>query len=155
VLLEHGHDPEIGNKPIAEPQTLSEDAEGAYYEARLFDGLSPLVIDGLRAGQYGASFRFSVMREEYVEDPGTSDENPMGLPERTLKELRVPEFGPVTFGAYSDATADVRSLTDRTPDAPPASGAAASEPPSTDGRRALHTYLYGLTPKEDTPSWRL
>jgi hypothetical protein len=34
------------------------------------------------------------------------------MPERTLKEVRVPEFGPVTFPAYVDATAGVRSLTD-------------------------------------------
>ncbi len=113
VLLQHGHDPSLGEKPIAEPQILREDDEGAYYEARLFDGVPEIVMDGLRAGQYGASFRFSVMREEMVEDPGTSDHNPQGLPERTLKELRVHEFGPVTWGAYPTATAGVRSLTDR------------------------------------------
>lgn len=112
VLLEHGNDPQLGNKPIAEPIVKREDDQGAYYEARLFDGLPDLVLEGLRAGQYGASFRFSVMREEYVEEPGTSDHNPKGIPERTLTELRVPEFGPVTWGAYDGATAGVRSLTD-------------------------------------------
>jgi hypothetical protein len=74
-----------------------EDDEGAYYEAGLFDGLPPLMMDGLRAGQYGASFRFRVMREEIVDDPGASDDNPHGLPERTVKEAQVREFGPVTF----------------------------------------------------------
>lgn len=110
VLLEHGYDPELGNKPIAAPNKLSEDETGAYYEARLFDGVPQLVIDGLRAGQYGASFRFSVLREEFVAEPGESEHNPQGLPERTLKELRVPEFGPVAFAAYPDATADLRNL---------------------------------------------
>ena len=38
--------------------------------------------------------------------------NPHGLPERTVKEAKVPEFGPVTFPAYAGATAGVRSMTD-------------------------------------------
>jgi hypothetical protein len=61
---------------------------------------------------YGASFRFSVTREEFNRDAKPSDYNPQGLPERTLKEVAVREFGPVTFPAYSGATASVRSLTD-------------------------------------------
>lgn len=112
VLLQHGKDPMLGLKPIAEPQVLREEDEGAYYEARLFDGLPEIVMEGLRAGQYGASFRFSALREEWIDEPGASDHNPKGLPERTLKELRVPEFGPVAWGAYEKATASVRSLTD-------------------------------------------
>jgi HK97 family phage prohead protease len=112
VLLQHGRDPEIGDKPIAAINVLREDTEGAYYEAELFDGLPQLVVDGLRADQYGASFRFRVVREEYNEDPGTSGDNPKGLPERTIKEMQVFEFGPVTFPAYSEASAGVRSLTD-------------------------------------------
>jgi HK97 family phage prohead protease len=112
VLLEHGHDPQLGNKPIASPDVMREDDEGVYYEASLFDGLPPLVMDGLRAGQYGASHRFRVMREEIVDDPGASEFNPNGLPERTIKEAQLREFGPVTWGAYDNATAGVRSLTD-------------------------------------------
>jgi HK97 family phage prohead protease len=112
VLFQHGMDPELGDRAIASPDVLREDETGAYYEARLFDGFPSLILEGLRAGEYGASFRFSVMREEWVEEPGESEHNPRGLPERTLKELRVSEFGPVTFPAYADATAGVRSLTD-------------------------------------------
>lgn len=112
VLLQHGRDPQLGDKPIASIDVLREDAEGAYYEAPLFKGLPDLVVEGLRAEQYGASFRFRVMREEFNDEPGVSDHNPKGIPERTIKEMQVFEFGPVTFPAYSEATAGLRSLTD-------------------------------------------
>lgn len=113
VLLEHGKDPDLGNKPIGKIQELREDETGAYYEVGLFDGIPPLVLDGLRAGAYGASFRFSVVNDDYVERPKRSSYNPEGLPERTIKEAKVAEFGPVCFGAYDGATAGIRSMTDR------------------------------------------
>jgi phage head maturation protease len=37
--------------------------------------------------------------------PGKSDYNPDGLPEITILEARLIEFGPVTFPAYAGATA--------------------------------------------------
>ena len=70
VLFQHGRDPDIGDKPIAAIEDIREDDEGAYYEARLFDGLPPLILDGLRAGQYGASFKFGVLRERLREARG-------------------------------------------------------------------------------------
>lgn len=112
ILLQHGRDPQLGMKPIASVDVVEENDLGGYAEGRLFDGLDPLIIEGLRAGAYGASFRFRVLREEIDEEPGVSDHNPRGLPERTIKEAAVSEFGPVTWGAYSDASAGVRSLTD-------------------------------------------
>jgi hypothetical protein len=51
-------------------------------------------MDGLRHGEYGASFRFSVVREEINDSPDPSEYNPTGLPERTVKEAKVAEFGP-------------------------------------------------------------
>ena len=112
VLLEHGYDPQLGDKPIATISDLREDATGAYYEAELLAGVPDLVIAGLRAGQYGASFRFRVMREEFVKNPEPSDYNPQGLPERTIKEVQVREFGPCTWGAYPDATAEMEAAND-------------------------------------------
>jgi hypothetical protein len=57
--------------------------------------------------------RFEAIRQQWDDHPAASEHNPDGLPERTITEARVPEFGPVTFPAYADATAGVRSLTDR------------------------------------------
>jgi HK97 family phage prohead protease len=114
VLFQHGQDPQVGDKPLGSIDSLAEDDEGAAYEVRMLDTTyNRELIPGLEAGLYGASFRFKVMREELVEEPGTSDQNPNGLPERTIKEAQVMEFGPVTFPAYDDASAGIRSLTDR------------------------------------------
>jgi HK97 family phage prohead protease len=112
LLFQHGQDPQVGDKPIGAITDMREDDTGAYYEATLFDGIPPLVMDGLRAGQYGASFRFRAMREDIVHPTDATDENPELLTERTIKEAKVMEFGPVTFPAYAGATAGVRSLTD-------------------------------------------
>jgi len=38
--------------------------------------------------------------------------NPDAIPERTILQTQVFEFGPVTFPAYEGASAGVRSLTD-------------------------------------------
>jgi HK97 family phage major capsid protein/HK97 family phage prohead protease len=112
VTFNHGHDPTMGDQVLGIPSVLEEDSQGAAYEVPLFDGIPPLLMAGLRDGAYGSSFRFRVMREEFQEEPEPSDDNPRGLPERTIKEVELYEFGPVTFPAYAGATAGVRSLTD-------------------------------------------
>jgi hypothetical protein len=114
VLFQHGQDPQIGDKPIGPIRALHEDAQGAAYEVPLLDAayVREHLLPGLEAGLYGASFRFRVMREELVDEPGASEHNPQALPERTVKEAQVLEFGPVTFPAYDGASAGVRSLTD-------------------------------------------
>lgn len=114
VTLNHGFDPSLGDKPLGAIDVLEEDSTGARYEVPLLDAryVTEDVLPGLRAGLYGASFRFRVMQEEFNNKPKTSAANPDGLPERTIKEVQVMEFGPVTFPAYVGATAGVRSLTD-------------------------------------------
>lgn len=113
VLFQHGADPQIGDKPLGSITELRETDEGAYYEVDLLDTQYVReVLPGLQAGLYGASFRFSVVREPINENPERSEHNPNGLPERTVKEAKVMEFGPVTFPAYAGATAGVRSMTD-------------------------------------------
>lgn len=113
VIFQHGRDPEIGDKPLGAPDVLREDDQGAYYESELFD--TPYVnqlIPALRAGQLGASFRFRVTKEQWIEPKKATDHNPEKLPERTIMGVHHFEHGPVTWGAYSDATAAVRSGTD-------------------------------------------
>jgi len=114
-LFQHGCDPDIGDKPLGAPSVLREDETGAYYEVPLLDAgyVREDVLPGLEAGVYGASFCFEVIKEQFDDEPGVSADNPRGLPERTLLEVRVPEFGPVTFPAYEEATAGVRSITTR------------------------------------------
>jgi HK97 family phage prohead protease len=112
-LFQHGYDPYIGEKPLGPFDELREDDTGVFYEVSLLDTeYNAQLVPGLKHRLYGASFRFRVMREEWVEDPGASDYNPKGLSERTLKELTLYEGGPVTFGQYPEATAGMRSLTD-------------------------------------------
>jgi HK97 family phage prohead protease len=109
ILLNHGHDVAVGNLPIAAITQLREDSVGGYYEGKLLDGVPPLVLSGLRAGQFGSSFRFNVRREQLVERPTRSTRNPLGLPERTVQDAQVAELGPVTWPAYRTATAGART----------------------------------------------
>jgi HK97 family phage prohead protease len=113
VLFQHGKDPQVGSKPLGVPAVLREDEQGAAYEVPLLDtSYNRELVPGLRAGVYGASFRFSIQRELFVQKPERSSYNPDGLPERTIQEANLFEFGPVSFPAYQGATAGVRSLTD-------------------------------------------
>jgi HK97 family phage prohead protease len=113
LLLEHGQDPTVGQKPLGRFTDLREDETGVFYDAELYDSdYVRELLPALRDGQYGASFRFRVIREEWNDNPDPSDDNPRGLPERTIKEMSIAEGGPVLWGAYPTATAQARSLTD-------------------------------------------
>lgn len=113
VTFNHGQDPQLGDKVLGPIERLEEDGVGAAYEVPLLDTTyNRDLLPGLRAGLYGASFRFRVMKEEFNQKPSRSAHNPEGIPERTIKEVHVMEFGPVTFPASPTATAAVRSLTD-------------------------------------------
>lgn len=107
VLFHHGQDPAIGYKVLGPIRELRTDTS---YEVELLDadyvrGLIP----GLRAGQYGASFRFRVSRDEVSPQPRRSDWNPKGLREVTVTEASVQEFGPTPLPAYRGTSAGVRS----------------------------------------------
>jgi HK97 family phage prohead protease len=114
VLFEHGHDAACGDRPLGVIKQLAEDKRGAAYKVQLLDDASYVadLVPGLRAGLFGASFRFKTIRERFDPRPKRSSWNEHGIPERTLTEVDVREFGPCTFGAYDGATSAVRSSGD-------------------------------------------
>ena len=114
AIFQHGRDPQVADKPLGSIDVLKEDGTGPYFEVGLLDAayVRDLVLPGLRAGLYGVSFRFRVIRENINEEPAVSDHNPKGLPERVVQEVEVREFGPVTYPAYPEADIAVRSMTD-------------------------------------------
>lgn len=112
-LFNHGMDFNIGDKVLGSVTDLREDDDAAVLEANLFDtSYNRDLLPGIRAGAYGSSFMFRVIRDEWNDEPGISESNPRGIPERTIKEVRLFEAGPVTFPANPDATAGMRSMTD-------------------------------------------
>lgn len=123
VAFDHGYDQQIGDKPIGPIDVLREEDEGPYYEVPLLDtdynrnfvlpALQGRTMDGRTFGSVlGSSFRFRVTRDEWVMEPKKSAFNPDGVPERTIREVRLYEFGPVVYPANPEATAMVRGLTD-------------------------------------------
>lgn len=112
VLFQHGTDPVVSLKPLGTIRDLRDEPAGAAYEVDLFDVpyVTEQVMPGLRSNQFGASFRFTVAKDEIRKRADRSGHNPNGLPEVSVTEVaRVFEFGPVSFPAYRGATAAVRS----------------------------------------------
>lgn len=149
TLFNHGHDFHIGDKILGSIEQLSEEPDSPLSVVRLFDtSYNRDLLPGLRAGVYGSSFMFRVMKDEWNNEPGVSDYNPEGLPERTLKELKVFEAGPVTFPANPDATAGMRCIsgTDAYYE-----NLARRDPARVDGMRSRLTALRGTGPAKRTP----
>lgn len=122
VQYDHGYDMHVGDALLGPIDVLREEDFGPYYEVPLLDTdynrdrilpmLSTILMSGENRGTslLGSSFRFRVTRDEWVKEPKKSDHNPDGLPERTIREVRLFEFGPVVFPANPSATAGVRSV---------------------------------------------
>ncbi len=114
VLFNHGMDMNIGDKILAVPHRFEETREDGYHgpiiEGDLLDtSYNRDLLPGLKRDAYGSSFMFNVIREAWNQEPGTSDHNPDGIPERTIQEVRAFEAGPVTWPASPTATAGMRS----------------------------------------------
>lgn len=135
VQFDHGRHSMIGSIPIAELRSISEDVDpvlapegGAHVVARIFDNwLMQPVRDAIAGGAInGMSFRFSVVQESWETADGKPirDEKQLmeclrqaayedlpdeALPIRTLKQLKVPEVGPVVWPAYAETSVGVRS----------------------------------------------
>lgn len=113
VLFNHGFDFNIGDKVLSVPEVIEERKDSPYLEGPLFDtSYNRDLMPGLRAGAYGSSFMFEVLGESWNREPETSADNPDGLPERTITEVRLHEAGPVTWPANPDAAASLRSGVD-------------------------------------------
>ena len=167
VLFQHGRDANVGEQPLGSIEELRSEPQGAYYEVALFRGVPQLILDGLKAGVYGASFRFRAMKEEWDDRAAESEHNPNGMRERTITEAKVMEFGPVTFPAYEGASAGLRSITDwwieqdlrRQLEALGGNRAVALEPevlasPNFESSRRTRVVDHLATREEDAP-WRL
>lgn len=137
VQFDHGHHPLIGSIPIGSLESVREEVDpvlapegGAHIIARLHDNwLVQPVRDAIASESIdGMSFRFSVVQDEWREPDGKKVTDPEKLRDllrrswmeeleddelllRTLKELRVPELGPVVWPAYGDTSVGVRSQT--------------------------------------------
>lgn len=111
TLFNHGADLFIGDKLLGDVESLDEEADSPVSLVRLWDtSYNRDLLPGLRSGAYRSSFMFQVIRDEWNEEPERSDYNPDGIPERTLKEVRVLEAGPVTWPANPAATAGMRCV---------------------------------------------
>lgn len=144
TLFNHGMDLHIGDKVLGQIERSKEEADSPVNTVRLFDtSYNRDLLPGLRAGVYGSSFMFRVIKDEWNNEPEPSDHNPDGLPERTLKELRVFEAGPVTWPANPDATAGMRAMsgTDRYYE-----DLARRDPHRVDGMRSRLTALRSAGP---------
>jgi phage head maturation protease len=137
IQFDHGRHPLIGSIPIAQPSdgypreesdpSLAPEG-GAHIVARLHDNwLIQPVRDAIAARSVdGMSFRFSVVREVWFTPDGKqvrNDDELQALLRRTwhedvpdeelllrdLREVKVPELGPVVFPAYADTSVGVRS----------------------------------------------
>lgn len=139
VQFDHGRHPLIGSIPIAQVRTIEEAVDpehapegGAHLVGRLTDNwlIQPVRDAIAQRSVNGMSFRFTVVREEWAEADGKviRDEEKLRdllrrswleevpddeLLTRTLKELKVPELGPVVFPAYAETSVGVRSMLDR------------------------------------------
>jgi hypothetical protein len=114
VLFNHGMDMHIGDKVLSVPKRFEETNEDGYHgpivEGDLLDtSYNRDLLPGLQRDAYGSSFMFNVIREDWNNEPGVSDHNPEGIPERTISEVRTFEAGPVTWPASPTASAGMRA----------------------------------------------
>lgn len=111
TLFNHGMDPQIGDKLLGDIADLREEADSPVSSVNLWDtSYNRDLLPGLKRGSYGSSFMFRVMKDSWDNEPGASDHNPDGLPERTIREASVFESGPVTWPASPTASAGMRCL---------------------------------------------
>lgn len=114
-MFNHGHDGLIGQKLLGVPSRMAEDDAGPYMHVPLWDtSYNRDLLPGIRSGAYGSSFAFEALQETWVDAPAPSEYNQRGLPERTIREVRCREAGPVSWPANPAAGVGVmRSETEQ------------------------------------------
>lgn len=125
LQFDHGHDARTGSIPIGKFDKITEDEDGLFVSATLFD--NPVVEPIRQAIEGGAvsgmSFRFKVIRDEWRDSknkrvrsdelgPLLYDAGERGPLHRNIKEVELFEAGPVVFPAYAATTVSVRSMSD-------------------------------------------
>lgn len=177
VYFEHGKSRLFDSQPIAVLREAWEQPDGGYFRAGLLEGLPELFRDGLRRGLYGASIGAEVIKMDRNRRPGKSEHNPLGLEERTYKELRAFDYSITPRPHYASATVALRSITDdllierllQEPDRllelitrrdkhetePQHSQPEKREEPVSEGSRSTQPHRDYLAPREGEPSWRL
>lgn len=137
IQFDHGRHPLVGSIPIAQLRSIAEDSDpvlapegGAHVIGRLHNNwLVEPVREAIESGSIdGMSFRFSVVQERWYRPDGSPirDEDTLqellrrtwyeDVPDeelllRDLREVKVPELGPVVWPAYADTSVGVRSKT--------------------------------------------
>lgn len=137
IQFDHGRHPLVGSIPIAQVRSITEDTDpvlapegGAHIVARLHDNwLVEPVREAIASGSIdGMSFRFDVVQERWFDHTGKQIRDEQTLMEmlrrswyedvpddelllRDLREIKVPELGPVVWPAYQDTSVAVRSKT--------------------------------------------
>jgi HK97 family phage prohead protease len=122
LQFDHGHDSRFGNLPIGKFESIKEDKHGLRVQARLFDHADPIREAIAEGAVTGMSFRFKVVRDSWADNKGNEikDRNELvellyggdkkrGPLQRTIKEVKLMEAGPVVFPAYPQTTVGVRS----------------------------------------------
>jgi hypothetical protein len=107
AVLSHGSDPSLGNTVLGEIASIEEAPDAAVARVSLFRSVPALLLDGLRAGVYGASFRGDALKNHVEYRPGRSAHNPERLPEVTRQEIRLKDIGPTPFAQYEGTVAKV------------------------------------------------
>ena len=118
----HGRDARIGTVPIGTFDKIEADSHGLHTVGRLFDHPDvERVRQALQSGDIsGMSFTFSVVRDSWTDKNGTEITDPRELERllwepgergplnRTIKEVKLREAGPVLYPAYEGTSVGVR-----------------------------------------------
>lgn len=123
LQFDHGRHAVVGSIPIGSIRELREDDRGLFVQARLASNwlIEPVREAIANKSVNGMSFRFETVKDEWFDGDGKRitdldelmrllwDAGDRGPLSRILREVKVPELGPVVFPAYADTSASVRS----------------------------------------------